>query len=246
MPDGDVASATVAAVVCGSGPALDAVERQDHAPDRVLAHGGPWRDAILAAAGQADWLWLVAGDVEPEPSALGALLELVPARAGLPEPVLLAGKVVDPDGRLDAASAPWPPLHDRAAGMAAAEHGVAAVRIARWGSLLVPRSAIERHGLPRPALARGGDDIEWTARLLRWGHGYLVPGSVALRGQRDGRAPREAAGVARALASREAWAPYERLWVLYTVLLEGSRRSPSRKPRRIVRTLARLPWFARR
>jgi hypothetical protein len=235
---------SVAAVLLGEGPGRQAVDRQSTRPDAVIAHSGPWRDAVLAAGTDHDWLWLVDADTEPAPTALAALLRLSAGGDGLRPPVLLAGKVVDPQGALAPTAAPWPPLHDRRGAMDAAMRRLALVRMARWGSLLVRTSAIERSGPPRADLP-GADDLEWTARLLRADAGYLVPSSVAvLRGPRRGGA-RQLLGVARALRA-DVWAPQERLWVLYATLLEGSRPSPSRTARATVRRLAGLPRLVRR
>jgi hypothetical protein len=235
----------IAALVVGAGPAGAAVDGQRRRPDRVVAHPGPWHAALAAVAGDDDWLWLVRGDTEPAPGALGELADVAAGRDGLPEPVLLASKVVGAGGRLDPGSTPWPPLYDRTAAMAAAGHRLAAIRIARWGSLLVRADAIRRHGPPRAGLGAAAD-LEWTARLLRERPGYVVPGSVAVRAHAPRRSPAELAATARALATGEAWTPAERLWVLYTSLLEGSRPRPSRVPRQSVRRLSGLARFTRR
>jgi hypothetical protein len=236
---------TVTAVVVGQGLALAAVERQQPAPVRIVSHRGPVHDAVLAAGRGDDWLWIVEGDTRPEPGALAALLEIAVGCDGLPQPALLAGKIVGRDGRLDPGSAPWPPLHDRGGAMTAAEHRLAAVRLARWGSLLVSTAALERHGPPRADLGRGGDDLEWTARLLRGAPGYLVPRSVAVRPEPRRARPRQALGVARMLTG-DGLDRQERLWFLYASLLEGSRPRPSRNARHTVRRLSALPRFVRR
>jgi hypothetical protein len=236
---------TVAAVVVGHGLALAAVERQDPAPGWIVSHPGPVHDAVLAAGRGDDWLWLVDGDTRPEPGALAALLEVAGGCDGLRKPALLVGKIIGRDGRLDPGSAPWPPLHDRGGAMAAAEHRVAAVRLARWGSLLVSAAALERHGPPRADLGRGGDDLEWTARVLRGAPGYLVPRSVALRPEPRRARPQQALGVARMLAG-DGLDRQERLWFLYASLLEGSRPRPSRNARQTVRRLLPLQRFVRR
>jgi hypothetical protein len=191
-----------------------------------------WRGSVIAAAPTgASWLWLVAGGVVPAPGALDALLAAV-STTGVPAPALLASRVVDASGRLEPACAPWIPLHDRAVVMDAAERGLAAIRLARWGSLLVSRAAVERHGPPRAGFAEA--DLEWTGRILRDAHGYLVPGSVA-----TGR-PHGLAGTARRLRDRarmlrgDGWLPQERLWFAYMTARELS---PSRSPRA---TVARL------
>src|SRR4051794_32597152 len=105
---------TVCAVVVGDGPGAAAVSDQDRAAEHVLRHSGSWRgagrDGVAAGAGG---IWLVDGAAEPRRDALGALLAVAERPDGLPAPVLVSSKVVGPNGELDPAAAPWPPLHDR-------------------------------------------------------------------------------------------------------------------------------------
>jgi GT2 family glycosyltransferase len=54
-----------------------------------------------------------------------------------------------------------------------------AIRFGTFVSMLVHRGAVERHGLPHKHFFIWSDDIEYTARVLRDGRGYLVPASVA-------------------------------------------------------------------
>lgn len=173
----------VCAVVRSSQPAaLTAIAAQTRKPDAVVAHDGSWHGAVAAgAADGADWLWLLEAGVTPQPQALERLLASLADLADLRQPVLLASKVTTPSGQLHPDSAPWIPLLDRASVIAAARCHLASIRLARWGSLLVHRGALALHGLPREDYADGADDLEWTARLLRDGGGYLVPGSVAVR-----------------------------------------------------------------
>src|SRR4051794_33769420 len=110
----------IAALVVGEGPALAAVGSQLRPPDALMVRPGPWAEAIAAADMPCDWLWLVRGDTRPAPGALVALAAAAEGGPGLPEPELLAGKVVNPASALDRESMPWPPLHDRATAMAAA------------------------------------------------------------------------------------------------------------------------------
>ena len=60
----------------------------------------------------------------------------------------------------------------------ATSHGLLLVRFASFVSLLVHRGAVERHGLPIKRFFIWTDDVEFTARILRWETGYLVPKSV--------------------------------------------------------------------
>jgi hypothetical protein len=213
------------------------VGTQTRAPDTVLTHLGSWSGAVAdALATGAEWLWLVDGDVVPEPDALAELLAAVATaeRAGLPAPALVASRVLDAAGAVDRRCAPWFPLLDRAVVIAAAVEHLASLRLARWGSLLVHRGAVERHGPPRAAFAAGADDLEWTVRVLRDEAGYLAPRSVARVGA-AGRPPiagaREALGRARMLRS-PGWVAQEPVWFAFMLLSElASGRRAARAPR---------------
>lgn len=137
-------------------------------------------DHALAAAEPADWLWAMDDDTIPTPTALEALLAAPEqlAAGGLPEPALLASRVLWTDGTLHPMNQPWPRWGDKALEVGAAERGLVAIRAISYVSILLSPAALHRSGLPRPGLFIWGDDIEFTARLLHDDVGYLVPGSV--------------------------------------------------------------------
>ncbi len=197
--------------------ALAAVRGQSRAPEHVVTHGGAWHDALAAGAAEAaDWFWLVEGDAVPEPGALGALLAPLDDLGDLPAPGVMASRVVTPSGTTHPRSAPWIPLLDRVVVIAAAQHGLASLRLARWGSLLVPRTTIDRHGLPRADFAGGADDLEWTARIMRGAHGYLAPRSVVTRPAPSGPALtlREVRDRAR-MVRGPRWVAQEPVWFAF-------------------------------
>jgi hypothetical protein len=218
----------VTAVVRRPGAAvLAALDAQDRPADALVTHPGGWHEAIAAAGGARGgegWLWLVEGDVAPAPDAL---VELLAARdtahaSGLPAPAVLASKVVDATGRIDARCAPWPPLLDREIVIAAAVRHLASLRMVRWGSLLVDRGALERHGPPRAELAGGADDLEWSVRVLRDERGYLAPRSVArvdAAGRRSLRGPREVRDRLRMLGG-PGWVAQEPVWFAFMLAVE--------------------------
>lgn len=193
-----------------------------------------------AAAEGTDWLWLLEGDVAPEPEALARLVAPLEDLGDLPMPIVLAGKVLGPDGRLHPDSAPWIPLLDRLGVIAAARRRLVALRLARWGSLLVHRSAVARHGLPRADFADSADDLEWTGRMLRDDVGYLVPHSVAVRA-----APTHPPGLSSAevrdrvrMVRGDGWVGHEPLWFTFMLgvdALGDLRASP--RPRTACRLL---------
>ena len=205
--------------------ALAAVGCQTRPPEHLVTCDGSWHDAITAAAAApGDWLWLVDGVVEPAPDALELLLGARAGAAELPPPSLLASRVITPEGVMHPASEPWIPLLDRVNVIAAARRRLTSLRLARWGSLLVSRTAVEAHGPPRADFAEAADDLEWTARLLGEGagHGYLVPGSLAVS-TRLARPPfsgAEARNRARMLRS-SGWTGNEPVWFGFLLGLDA-------------------------
>lgn len=156
-----------------------ALQGQTRPPDEVLTarRVGP----VAAGAGTplppaaTAWIWLVDSHVAPEPDALERLFDALERAASLADPVLLAGKVVTPDGAPEPRALPVPAVFDPELAVSAFERRLVQLRACRTGSLLIRRSALGAAHLPRD----GG--LEWTARLLRQGPGFLEPTSVAVR-----------------------------------------------------------------
>src|SRR3954471_7200795 len=124
---------------------------QSRPPDQ---HRDPGEGLAALLGTGADWFWLVDESVEPEPGALEALMAALENLGSLPEPVLLASKVVDPDGAPDPAFFPVPRMRDVDEAAEAFERHVVPIRMARRGSLLVHRRGLADAGLP-------GRDLEW-------------------------------------------------------------------------------------
>lgn len=193
---------------------LAALGRQARRPDQVVVLGSG-ASVHTALAGECEWLWLLDHAAVPEPGALEQLLEAVERTD--PPPVLLASKVVNPDGSLNAGSLPVPEVYKADQALAALDRRSLAIRVARRGSLLV-----HRRGFAAPALADAGwplrDDIGWTARLLKHEPGLLVPSSVVVLPPADGNAEagsaREVVGWLR-LATGDALEPRERPWFAF-------------------------------
>ncbi|CAA9500918.1 MAG: hypothetical protein AVDCRST_MAG85-1747 [uncultured Solirubrobacteraceae bacterium] len=220
-------SIAVCAVVRDPGPdALAAVQAQSFAPEHLVSHRGSWHDAVAEAPTRdADWLWLLEGDAVPEPGALEALVAPLRDPAGLPAPALLSSRVAASGGGPHPSSTPWIPLLDRAVVIAAAQHRVASLRLARWGSMLVHRNAIAEHGPPLSDFAGGADDLEWTARILREGHGYLVPRSLVTRPAAPGGTVLSADEVrdrVRMLRG-ERWIAQEPVWFAFMLGVDATR-----------------------
>jgi hypothetical protein len=200
-------------------PTVTALDRQSRQPDEcaVVQHAAGFEDALGGAlhAG-VEWLWLLDGSVVPEPHALESLLGALDRVDLIAAPVILASKVVMPDGALDPRSLPVPHVHEPDRVVAAFEQRLLAVRLVRRGSVLVHRRGIEREGLPRTGSVFFGDDLVWTGRLLRDEPGLLVPASVVVRrppserSVKRGKRTSVAAGLR--LLTSDALAPGEKPW----------------------------------
>ncbi len=185
-------------------------------PDDVVVHGGSIGERLQAATERdAEWFWLLEEDVVPESAALEGLLAPVddPELLG---PVLMASKVVGPDGRLHPRSAPWPRSRGEIV-ITACQHRLMSLRLAGWGSLLVHRDALVTHGPPREDFRLGGDDLEWTARILMAGHGYLAPASVATRSDPRRRISRPEVRARVRMMLGNAWMGEDRMWFAFRV-----------------------------
>jgi hypothetical protein len=189
----------------------------------VVEAGGQLADGLRRALDSpAEWIWLLDGSVAPRAPALAALLEALDRVDGIREPVVLAGVVLDPDGRVD---------ESRAAAYRPSEIDIALTAVGRRllpiravaGPALLHRSAVaaERRvpgGPPSPAAT-----LELTARLLARGTGYLVPESEgdALAAIRDPLA--EPRTVAR-LVGASGFRPVDRVRFGYEFALRAATR----------------------
>ena len=161
-----------------------------------------------------DRLWLLDDDTIPSPTALEALLEA-------PEADLLCSRVVWTDGTPHPMNAPWPRFDPPEAMLGAIDRGLLAVRAATYVSILVSRAAVERRGGPKVPFFVWGDDVEFTARLLRDGTGYYVPSSVVVHKTATNYAASLSTSDRYAFDVRnkvwmwradDVWAPAEKTW----------------------------------
>jgi rhamnopyranosyl-N-acetylglucosaminyl-diphospho-decaprenol beta-1,3/1,4-galactofuranosyltransferase len=123
-----------------------------------------------------EWLWLMDDDTLTLPGTLGALLAGADRAPG-PRPLIVCSDVRWKDERLHPMNVPQPRWRDRGHLAEAAGRGLLAVRYATFVSLAVHRDAVDRYGLPLAHYFIWGDDVEFTARVLRRERGYLVPES---------------------------------------------------------------------
>ncbi len=147
-------------------------------PDNQGTAGGFHEGIRDGLAVGADWCWTMDDDTLPYPDALAELLRAAADHDPLPAPLLLASEVVWTDGSLHPMNQPFFPKGEVALTVQGCERGLVPLRATSVVSLLVAREAVERFGPPLKSMFIWGDDIEWTARILRHAPGYLVPESV--------------------------------------------------------------------
>jgi rhamnopyranosyl-N-acetylglucosaminyl-diphospho-decaprenol beta-1,3/1,4-galactofuranosyltransferase len=140
--------------------------------------GGFRRGMERAYANGYDWLWLMDDDTIASGNTLGSLLEGA-ARARHGPPLLVSSQVRWKDERLHPMNAPWPRWRQRGELAEGVADGLLLLRYTTFVSVAIHRHAIDRFGLPLEHYFIWGDDIEFTARVLRDNPGYLVPESIA-------------------------------------------------------------------
>jgi len=140
--------------------------------------GGFHRGMSWAHARGYDWLWLMDDDTIVCDDTLEALLRGAARAPGGP-PLLIASQVRWKDERLHPMNSPVPRWRWRGELAEGIARGLLLLRYATFVSIAVHRSAIDRFGLPLEHYFIWGDDVEYTARVLRGEPGYLVPESVA-------------------------------------------------------------------
>jgi rhamnopyranosyl-N-acetylglucosaminyl-diphospho-decaprenol beta-1,3/1,4-galactofuranosyltransferase len=140
--------------------------------------GGFHRGIAWAYAHGYDWLWLMDDDTIVRDDTLEALLGGA-ARAPDGPPLLVASQVRWKDERLHPMNAPVPRWRWRRELSQGIAHGLLLLRYVTFVSVAIHRSAVDRFGLPLEHYFIWGDDVEYTARVLRGETGYLVPESVA-------------------------------------------------------------------
>ena len=147
-------------------------------PENVGGAGGFERGLERAHADGHDWLWLLDDDTLAEEDCLATLLE--GARRAPRPPSVMTSVVRWKDASLHPMNQPWLRVVPRGQFAEAAATGLAPIRAATFVSTMVHRGAVERHGLPPGHYFVWLDDIQYTGRILRTEHGYIVPESTAV------------------------------------------------------------------
>ena len=152
-----------------------------------MRSGGGLRRAVEDALGtDAEWIWVLDPSTTPRPGALRTLLEGLDRVGELPEPDVLAGVTVTPNGQVDRSRSLWYRRNQIDVAMSSAVRRLLPVR-ASAGPVLVRRRAAAVDLPSERAPLSAGAVLEWTARMLRSRVGYLVPDSEtdALDSARD-------------------------------------------------------------
>ena len=124
-----------------------------------------------------DWMWLLDDDTFAEETCLAELL--AGASRAPHAPSVMSSVVRWRDATLHPMNGPW--LRNRWGELAeAAAVRLAPIRAATFVSTMVHKHAVRRHGLPPGHYFVWLDDIQYTARILRREHGYVVPDSTAV------------------------------------------------------------------
>ncbi|MBE7552150.1 MAG: glycosyltransferase family 2 protein [Anaerolineales bacterium] len=144
-----------------------------------IGGAGGFHEGIKRAYQQGfDWLWLMDDDSIPEVDALAQLFKAHRQFDEANRPTLLASKVVWTDGSLHPMNPPIVKVAAPESLLLAAQHATASIRCNTFVSLLLHRSLVEKYGLPVADYFIWSDDIEYTARILRYEFGVVVPTSV--------------------------------------------------------------------
>lgn len=139
--------------------------------------GGFERGIDWAVDRPYDWVWLMDDDTLAEADCLERLLKGLDRAPR--EPSVLCSVVRWRDGTLHPRNQPWFRFNRKAEFAEAAAVGLGLARTTSWISILISRRAILEHGLPPGHFFLWLEDVEYTARILREGVGYVVPESIA-------------------------------------------------------------------
>lgn len=155
--------------------------------------GGFSQGMAWAHARDFDWLWLMDDDTLAEADTLRALLRGA-ARAPAGPPLLVASSVLWKDGRVHPMNFGLPRWRRPAELADGVAHGLLLMRYATFVSVAVRREAIDRFGLPLEHYFIRGDDVEYTARVLKDEPGFLVPESRVYHWTPEPHGPDSGAG----------------------------------------------------
>ncbi|QOR39297.1 glycosyltransferase family 2 protein [Billgrantia diversa] len=167
---------TLEYLTCGKYPDIKVYTMKKN----VGAAGGFNAGFRLAYDNGADHIWMMDDDVIPDSEALEKLLQADEflANKGMKKSYLLStaytelGQVCNTpqvsNARNGAGYFDWPEQ---------LKHGLVAIGSGTFVSILVPRSTLEKYGLPISSMYIWGEDAEFTLRITQEQPGYLVGNS---------------------------------------------------------------------
>ncbi len=203
-------------LVRGEHPGVDYVRL-----DENLGGAGGFHEGSRRAYDDGfDWLWLMDDDTIPTETALAELLAAPAALDGLPQPYVLASRVILPDGTLHPFNRPPLDQRDPTRTMEAVGRGYMPIRYASFVSAMIRRDAVTELGLPHGEFFIWVDDVEFTSRILREHAGYAVPSSVVVHKSHT-------RGATQA-GERYYYSIRNTLWLLRSGSLRGDRATWSR------------------
>jgi rhamnopyranosyl-N-acetylglucosaminyl-diphospho-decaprenol beta-1,3/1,4-galactofuranosyltransferase len=144
-----------------------------------------------------DWIWLMDDDTIASDTALEELF--IAHKQWEDEepqqyPQLLASKVVWRDGSIHPMNIPDIWTKDRERIFAAVSKSALPIRSSSFVSVMIRRTMVERYGLPIADYFIWNDDLEYTARILRYEFGVIVPKSVVCHNTGDKYIPMVSSG----------------------------------------------------
>jgi GT2 family glycosyltransferase len=151
-----------------------------HMPTNTGGAGGFHEGIKWAYKKGFEWIWVMDDDTIPEPNALSELFVAYGRFDKGQQPSLLASKVIWLDGSLHTMNMLEAKTRDFAKLALAAQNSTLSVRYSTFVSTLLHRTIVEKYGLPISDYFIWGDDIEYTARILRNEFGVFVPASLVL------------------------------------------------------------------
>jgi hypothetical protein len=207
-------TAICAVVGLSAGDLEAAVAAQTSPPERVVTGPGGLRTLVERALDTGpQWLWLLDGSSVPRPGALAALREALERLDDLPDPAVLGGVLLTPEGGVDEARSLWYRPNQLDVAMVSVGRRLLPICASSGPALVRARSAQAQ--LPsRRARLEPGALIEWTARLLRFATGYLVPDSEA-EAKRSGHDPVHEPRVVARLLLGTAFGWFDRVRLAY-------------------------------
>jgi dTDP-4-dehydrorhamnose reductase len=161
-------------------PRLDYVRLEDN----TGAAGGLRTGITEAYRRGCAWAWVMDDDLICQPDTLAELRRAYEDNFSSPTQIgFLVSSLVNPEGRANNV----PQIDERTEAADRCPEwgdllarGLVRVRISTLTSIVLPRTTLERCGVPNPDFFLWGEDTDYTLRITDWRPGYLVGSSRAV------------------------------------------------------------------